>query len=292
MKKSKTPSMKGIILAGGRGSRLFPITMGVNKQLLPIYNKPTIYYPLSILMLANIKEILIISSNEDLPGINKLLGTGEDFGVQIKYAIQESPKGIAEAFIIGEKFIGTSPVCLILGDNIFYGHNLSDKLEVTSSYGEGADIFTYQVHDPERYGVATFDKYNKVKTIEEKPKNPKSNWAVTGLYFFDNKVIKYAKQLKPSKRGELEIVDILKIYLKKNKLDAITLGRGFAWLDTGTFDSLLSSSQFIQTIEQRQGFQVACLEEISYNKKWITKKQLKKLASKYNNEYGRYLNKL
>lgn len=292
MKKSKTPSMKGIILAGGRGSRLFPITMGVNKQLLPIYNKPTIYYPLSILMLANIKEILIISSNEDLPGINKLLGTGEDFGVQIKYAIQESPKGIAEAFIIGEKFIGTSPVCLILGDNIFYGHNLSDKLEVTSSYGEGADIFTYQVHDPERYGVATFDEYNKVKTIEEKPKNPKSNWAVTGLYFFDNKVIKYAKQLKPSKRGELEIVDILKIYLKKNKLDAITLGRGFAWLDTGTFDSLLSSSQFIQTIEQRQGFQVACLEEISYNKKWITKKQLKKLASKYNNEYGRYLNKL
>ena len=285
--------MKGIILAGGTGSRLNPITKGVSKQLLPIYDKPMIYYPLSILMLAGIREILIISTPDDLSNYYNLLDDGSNFGINLQYASQASPNGLAEAFIIGKDFIGDDNVCLILGDNIFWGHGFTPSLEKAAAKTSGATIFAYQVDDPRPFGVVEYDKNNKVLSIEEKPKNPKSNFALTGLYFYDNNVIDIAKNIQPSNRGELEITSINQAYLEQENIDVELLRRGFAWLDTGTFDSLLEASMFVATIEKRQGYKVACLEEIAFNRGWIDKEKiLKSAAGLSKNSYGEYLKNL
>ena len=287
--------MKGIILAGGSGTRLYPITKGVSKQLLPVYDKPMIYYPLSVLMLAGIQEILIISTPEDLPNFEKLLGSGEDLGIQLSYKEQPSPDGLAQAFILGAEFIGNDDVCLVLGDNIFYGYGFSGVLQnAMKNVTKGkSTVFGYYVNDPERYGVADFDDNGVVTSIQEKPKNPKSNYAVVGLYFYTNDVVQIAKKIIPSHRGELEITSVNQEYLKQQNLKVELLGRGFAWLDTGTHDSLMEAGQFIETIEKRQGLKVACLEEIAYNMKYIDKAQLNKLAEPLKkNSYGQYLLKL
>ncbi|NCC18636.1 MAG: glucose-1-phosphate thymidylyltransferase [Bacteroidia bacterium] len=288
--------MKGIVLAGGSGTRLFPITKGVSKQMLPIYDKPMVYYPISVLMLAGIREILIISTPEDLPGFKRLMGDGSDFGVEFTYAEQPSPDGLAQAFIIGEEFIGNDSACLVLGDNIFYGQNFTSMLEQSLKDAEKnnmATVFGYYVNDPERYGVAEFDKDGKVLSIEEKPKEPKSNYAVVGLYFYPNKVVEVAKNIKPSARGELEITTVNQEFLKDEELKVQLLGRGFAWLDTGTHDSLSEASNFIEVIEKRQGLKIACLEEIAFTKGWITKEKLQELAKPMiKNQYGQYLLKL
>lgn len=285
--------MKGIILAGGSGTRLYPVTSAVSKQLLPIYNKPTIYYPLSTLMLAGIKDILLISTPRDLPLIRSLLGSGEEMGVRFSYEEQAKPEGIAQAFLIGESFIDNDPVCLILGDNIFHGMELSHMVSKSAKLQSGAEVYAYHVHDPERYGVVEFGGDGKAVSIEEKPKAPKSSWAVTGLYFYDNEVVQIARDLKPSARGELEITDVNKVYLERGKLTVRPFGRGVAWLDSGTFESLISASQFVQTIEQRTGLMVGCPEEIAYFKGFIDKQGLKKLGEKYSkSEYGRYLLRL
>lgn len=285
--------MKGIILAGGAGTRLYPLTSCISKQLLPVYDKPTIYYPLSVLMLAGIREILIISTPRDLPRIEDLLGDGSALGMKFVYKVQPEPKGIAQAFTLGAEFIGNSPVCLILGDNVFYGHDLTPMLEANAELKSGASVFAYQVADPERYGVVEFDKTFKALSIEEKPKAPKSNWAVTGLYFYGPDVVTIAQNLKPSPRGELEITDVNKTYLAQGKLTVQPMGRGIAWLDTGTYDSLLSSSQFVQTLEQRQGLKVACIEEIAFTKGFIDKSQLAKLADRAGkSDYGNYLRRI
>ena len=282
--------MKGIILAGGSGTRLYPITKSISKQIIPVYDKPMIYYPLSVLMLAGIREILIISTPKDISLYEDLLGDGSQFGIQLEYAVQPSPDGLAQAFIIGEEFIGDDQVCLILGDNIFYGYNFSKILEEAGNMEDGALVFGYYVNDPERYGVVDFDDEGTVLSIEEKPDKPKSNYAVTGLYFYTNDVIKKAKSLKPSKRGEYEITDLNRIFLEEKRLKVQLLGRGFAWLDTGTHDSLLQASNFIATIEQRQGLKVSCLEEIAFKKGYIDKEQLLKLAEPLmKNQYGQYL---
>ncbi|HBT85861.1 MAG: glucose-1-phosphate thymidylyltransferase RfbA [Fermentimonas sp.] len=288
--------MKGIVLAGGSGSRLYPITKGVSKQMLPIFDKPMVYYPISTLMLAGIRDILIISTPSDLPGFKRLLGDGSDYGVNFEYAEQPSPDGLAQAFIIGEKFIGNDSVCLILGDNIFYGQSFRLMLQEAVAQTENshqATIFGYYVNDPERYGVVDFDKDNKVKSIEEKPKKPKSNYAVVGLYFYPNSVIEIAKKIKPSARGELEITTVNGIYLKEHKLNLQLLGRGFAWLDTGTHDSLSEASTFIEVLEKRQGLKIACLEEIAWYNKWISKEDIIRIAEPMKkNQYGQYLLKL
>ncbi|HLC77849.1 MAG TPA: glucose-1-phosphate thymidylyltransferase RfbA [Candidatus Nanoarchaeia archaeon] len=282
--------MKGIVLAGGSGTRLFPVTKSISKQLLPVYDKPMVYYPLSVLMLAGIRDILVISTPEDIDKFKRLLDDGKNWGINLQYAVQERPEGIPQAFIIGEDFIKKDSVCLILGDNIFYGPHFSPILNEASKLKRGAIIFGYQVNDPERFGVVEFNKRNKVLSIEEKPKNPKSEYAVTGLYFYDNKVIEIAKNIKPSKRGELEITSVNKEYLKKGDLEVKLLGRGFAWLDTGTHDSLLEAGLFVRTIENRQGFKIACLEEIAYNKGWIGKDKLLDLIKDNDkNNYGNYL---
>ena len=285
--------MKGIILAGGSGTRLYPITKGVSKQLLPVYDKPMIYYPLSVLMLAGIREILVISTPEDLPNFEKLLGSGEDLGIQLSYKEQANPDGLAQAFIIGEEFIGIDNVCLVLGDNIFYGHGLTKMLQSARKNVEEekkSTVFGYYVNDPERYGVAEFDNDGNVTSIEEKPQDPKSNYAVVGLYFYTNDVVQVAKQIKPSHRGELEITTVNQEYLKQKSLKVELMGRGFAWLDTGTHDSLMEAGQFIETIEKRQGLKVACLEEIAFFMNYIDKTQLKKLAEPLKkNGYGQYL---
>jgi glucose-1-phosphate thymidylyltransferase len=284
---------KGIILAGGSGSRLFPVTQAVSKQLLPIYDKPMIYYPLATLMLAGIKEILIITTPEDTPIFQKLLQDGSQWGIKLNFIQQPSPDGLAQAFILGESFIGDDLSTLILGDNIFYGHDLESILQSAHQRVEGASVFAYHVHDPERYGVAEFDKNNKVISLEEKPKEPKSNFAVTGLYFYDHKVVKYAKDLKPSKRGELEITDLNKKYLENDELFVEMMDRGYAWLDTGTYASLLEAGQFVETIENRQGLKIACPEEIAYSQGWISKNDLVNLAAIYaKNSYGSYLLKI
>jgi len=282
--------MKGIILAGGAGTRLYPLTKVISKQLIPIYDKPMVYYPLSTLLLAGIKDILIISTKEDIPKFQNLFGDGSEIGVNFEYAIQEKPNGIAEAFIIGEKFIGNDTVCLILGDNIFYGDGISGKLKSASEIKEGAIIFGYYVKDSEKYGVVEFDKEWNVLSIEEKPQNPKSNYAVVGLYFYDNSVVEIAKNLKPSKRGELEITDVNKIYLQNKKLKLKLFPRGYAWLDTGTQESLIEASMFIKTIEDRQGLKIGCIEEIAYRNGWITKDKLLQIGdSVKNNNYYKYL---
>ena len=285
--------MKGIILAGGSGTRLYPVTKVVSKQLMPIYDKPMIYYPLSTLLLAGIKDILIISTPNDSPLFKTLLGDGSELGIRIEYAIQPSPDGLAQAFIIGEKFIGSDSTCLILGDNIFYGHGMIESLVDATNINDGAIIFGYYVNDPERYGVVEFDSSGKVLGIEEKPQKPKSNYAVPGLYFYDKNVSDYAKNLQPSARGELEITDLNKIYLEQKKLSVQLLGRGIAWFDTGTHNSLLEASQFIEVIENRQGLKVGCLEEIAFRKKYIDSEQLLKLAQPMKkNDYGQYLIRL
>ncbi len=282
--------MKGIILAGGSGTRLYPITKSISKQIIPVYDKPMIYYPLSVLMLAGIREILIISTPKDISLYEDLLGDGSQFGIQLEYAIQPSPDGLAQAFLIGEEFIGNDQVCLILGDNIFYGYNFSQILKDAGSLDDGALVFGYYVNDPDRYGVVDFDDDGKVLSIEEKPNEPKSNYAVTGLYFYSNDVVAKAKSLKPSARGELEITDLNRLYLEEQRLKVQLLGRGFAWLDTGTHDSLLQASNFIATIEQRQGLKVSCLEEIAFKKGYISKEQLLELAEPLmKNQYGQYL---
>tara|TARA_B110000259_G_scaffold185002_1_gene233177 strand:+ start:2359 stop:3240 length:882 start_codon:yes stop_codon:yes gene_type:complete len=284
---------KGIVLAGGSGSRLHPITKGVSKQLLPIYDKPMVFYPISVLMLSGIREILIISTPEDMDGYKRLLGDGSNFGLSIEYAIQPSPDGLAQAFIIGEDFIGDSNVALVLGDNIFYGQHFSNNLNTAASKKKGATIFGYHVKDPERFGIVEFDEKDNVLSIEEKPTNPKSNYAVTGLYFYDNDVVEIAKSIKPSPRGELEITDINNVYKNRGDLKVQLLGRGFAWLDTGTHDSLMEAGQFVQTIEHRQGLKVACLEEIAFHNGWLSKELLLKQAGALKKtSYGEYLVKV
>lgn len=287
---------KGIILAGGSGTRLYPITMGVSKQLLPVYDKPMIYYPLSVLMLAGIREILIITTPEDQASFQRLLGDGSQFGIALEYAVQESPDGLAQAFIIGEEFIGDSSVCLVLGDNIFWGQGFRSKLQqavANANSGQGATVFGYQVKDPERFGVVEFDDNKRAISIEEKPSQPKSNYAVTGLYFYDNQVVKLAKEVQPSARGELEITCLNEMYLKRNQLNVELLGRGYAWLDTGTHESLLEAAQFVETIEKRQGYKVACLEEIAYSQQWLSTEQVSARAELMaKNGYGQYIAKL
>lgn len=284
--------MKGIILAGGKATRLYPVTRGVCKQLLPVYDKPMVYYPLSVLMLAGITEILVISTPKDIGRFKDLFGDGKDLGLKIAYEVQAEPKGIAQSFVIGENFLAGESVCLILGDNIFYGHNLSESLKEAASLKEGAYVFGYYVRDPERYGVLELDSENNIKSIVEKPKKPKSNWAVTGLYFYDNDVVRIAKNLKPSKRGELEITCINNYYLQENRLKVKLLGRGYAWLDTGTCDSLIDASIFIKTIEERQGLKVGCIEEIAYRMGYIGRKELKKLSQAVHDGYGDYLKRI
>ncbi len=284
---------KGIILAGGSGTRLYPVTQSISKQLLPVYDKPMIYYPLSTLMLAGIQDILIISTPEDTPRFESLLGDGSQWGLNISYKVQPSPDGLAQAFILGDTFIGNNLSALVLGDNIFYGHDFNELLGNAMQRESGATVFAYHVHDPERYGVAEFDSTNKVLSLEEKPKTPKSNYAVTGLYFYDKDVVSMAKSLKPSARGELEITDLNRLYLDKEKLNVEIMGRGYAWLDTGTHDSLLEASQFIATLENRQGLKVSCPEEISYRRGWINANQLEKLAAPLSkNGYGQYLQRV
>jgi glucose-1-phosphate thymidylyltransferase len=282
--------MKGIVLAGGSGTRLHPVTRGISKQMLPVYDKPMIYYPLSVLMLAGIQEILVISTPEDLPGYQKLLGNGADFGIQLSYAEQPSPDGLAQAFLIGESFIGDGNVCLVLGDNIFYGYGFSAMLRDAAQRAEGATVFGYHVNDPARFGVLEFDASGKVISLEEKPAEPKSNYAVTGLYFYDNRVVDIAKSVKPSGRGELEITDVNRAYLESGELNVSVMGRGFAWLDTGTHDSLMEAGQFVQTIEHRQGLKVACLEEIGYRNGWLSEEALQRQATALaKTGYGQYL---
>ena len=282
--------MKGIILAGGSGTRLYPITKGVSKQLLPIYDKPMVYYPLSVLMLAGIRDILLISTPEDIAGFQRLLGDGAEFGINLQYAVQPSPDGLAQAFMIGEEFIGKDPVCLVLGDNIFYGQGFSPMLRAAASRATGATVFGYQVKDPERFGVVEFDQQKRAISIEEKPKKPKSHFAVTGLYFYDNDVIEIAKNVKPSERGELEISCINSAYLERGDLNVEVLGRGFAWLDTGTHESLLEAGLFVETIEKRQGYKIACLEEIAFNNGWLVAASLQRIGQTLSkNSYGQYL---
>ncbi|UTR14864.1 glucose-1-phosphate thymidylyltransferase RfbA [Salipaludibacillus sp. LMS25] len=285
--------MKGIILAGGKGTRLYPLTKSISKQLLPVYDKPMIYYPLSVLMLAGIKDILIISTAEDTPRFQQLLGDGHDLGMTLSYEVQSEPRGLADAFLIGESFIGNDDVALILGDNIFYGHEFTSQLEHVRQNLDGATVFGYNVNDPSRFGVVEFDEHGRVLSVEEKPETPKSNYAITGLYFFDNNVVKFAKNVIPSDRGEIEITDVLAQYLVKNKLNVELMGRGFAWLDTGTHESLLEASQFIEIIEKRQSLKVACLEEIAYIKGYISREELLDLAKPLmKTEYGNYLTKI